>query len=118
MIDSDCHLLDQQVLNLAEAVAREEIPVDTASHYCRELARITSNDAIARCRHQLALAWILAQGKGIVPIPGTRSAQRVQENVGGADLGLTGADLDQIAEILPSGGFGARYANAMLPKWD
>jgi aryl-alcohol dehydrogenase-like predicted oxidoreductase len=66
---------------------------------------------------QLALAWLLAQGEHIVPIPGTRSPQRVAENVGAADLVLTAADLARIQEILPTGGFGARYAAAMMPTW-
>jgi aryl-alcohol dehydrogenase-like predicted oxidoreductase len=64
---------------------------------------------------QLALAWILAQGEHIIPIPGTRSATRVEENSGAADLTLTPADLDTIAQILPTGGHGARYAT--LPNW-
>lgn len=66
---------------------------------------------------QLALAWLLAQGEHIVPIPGTRSAKRVEENVGGAELTLTGADLARISEILPQGGFGSRYPEGMNPNW-
>ncbi|MCU1407510.1 MAG: aldo/keto reductase, partial [Glaciihabitans sp.] len=66
---------------------------------------------------QLALAWLLAQGEHIVPIPGTRNATRLEENVGAADLVLTAADFDRIAEILPTGGFGARYAGDMTPVW-
>ncbi len=66
---------------------------------------------------QLALAWLLAQGDDIVPIPGTRSPARVEENTAAADLRLTPADLDAIAEILPTGGFGARYAGGAVPTW-
>ncbi|MBY4275381.1 aldo/keto reductase [Rhodococcus fascians] len=66
---------------------------------------------------QLALAWLLAQDDHIVPIPGTRSAARVEENVSAADLVLTSADLVRIKEILPTGGFGARYADLALPTW-
>jgi len=66
---------------------------------------------------QLALAWLLAQGESIVPIPGTRSATRVEENVGAADLALTDGDLARIAEILPTGGFGSRYPEGMNPDW-
>ena len=66
---------------------------------------------------QLALAWILVQGPRIVPIPGTRSSQRVKENVSAVDVALTPADLAQISDILPSGGFGARYASG-APIWD
>jgi aryl-alcohol dehydrogenase-like predicted oxidoreductase len=67
---------------------------------------------------QLALAWLLAQRDYLVPIPGTRSAKRVEENVAAADLQLTDADLERISEILPTGGFGARYAEGRLPAWD
>ncbi|MFE7332937.1 aldo/keto reductase [Streptomyces sp. NPDC057565] len=64
---------------------------------------------------QLALAWLLAQGEHIVPIPGTRSAARIEENAGAAAVTLTQADLATIREILPTGGFGARYAE--VPTW-
>ncbi|TMR90342.1 aldo/keto reductase [Nonomuraea basaltis] len=67
---------------------------------------------------QLALAWLLAQGDDIVPIPGTRRVQRLEENVAAAGLALDDTDLKQIAEILPTGGFGARYPEGMLPTWD
>ncbi|GIM98131.1 aldo/keto reductase [Paractinoplanes toevensis] len=66
---------------------------------------------------QLALAWLLAQGEHIVPIPGTRSIRRVEENIGAADLKLTDADLAAVNEILPTGGFGARYAGGSMPTW-
>ena len=66
---------------------------------------------------QLALAWLLAQGDDIVPIPGTRRAQRVAENAAAADVELTDADLTRIGEILPDGSFGGRYPEAMMPSW-
>jgi aryl-alcohol dehydrogenase-like predicted oxidoreductase len=67
---------------------------------------------------QLALAWLLAQGDHIVPIPGTRSPVRVEENIGAADLVLTPTDLKTIAAIMPTGGFGARYSGGRTPIWD
>ncbi|MFD4481687.1 aldo/keto reductase [Streptomyces sp. NPDC058471] len=66
---------------------------------------------------QLALAWLLTRGEHIVPIPGTRSPQRIQENAGAAGLTLTAADLQAIDEILPQGGFGARYTEGHVPTW-
>ncbi|MER6558995.1 aldo/keto reductase [Streptomyces sp. NPDC001027] len=66
---------------------------------------------------QLALAWLLAQGEHIVPIPGTRSVARIEENAGATDVTLTEADLAAIKEILPRGGFGARYADQAMPTW-
>jgi aryl-alcohol dehydrogenase-like predicted oxidoreductase len=67
---------------------------------------------------QLALAWLLAQGEDIVPIPGTRSPQRLEENVGAVDFTLTPDDLKRVDEILPDGGFGARYAEGQVPVWE
>lgn len=66
---------------------------------------------------QLALAWLLAQGEHIVPIPGTRSAARAEENARAADLVLTPDDLDAVRAILPSGGHGARYRAEHMPVW-
>jgi len=65
---------------------------------------------------QLALAWLLAQGDDIVPIPGTRRIDRLEENTAAADVVLSPADLARIKEILPEGGFGARYAGG-VPQW-
>src|SRR5512138_449065 len=64
---------------------------------------------------QLVLAWLLAQGKDIVPIPGTKRKQRVDENLAALDLKLSPADVKRISEIAPVGaGAGLRYpADAM-----
>jgi aryl-alcohol dehydrogenase-like predicted oxidoreductase len=67
---------------------------------------------------QLALAWLLAQGDDIVPIPGTRRPERLAENVGAASVTLTGDDLKRVDEILPGGSFGSRYPAASMPAWD
>jgi aryl-alcohol dehydrogenase-like predicted oxidoreductase len=67
---------------------------------------------------QLAVAWVLAQGEHIVPIPGTRSPQRVEENIRAAEVILTPSDLKAITAILPTGGFGARYAEGRTPIWE
>jgi aryl-alcohol dehydrogenase-like predicted oxidoreductase len=64
---------------------------------------------------QLALAWLLAQGEDIVPIPGTRSARRLEENVRAAEVELTPADLQRITEILPHGAAGDRYPATLMP---
>lgn len=66
---------------------------------------------------QLALAWLLAQGDDIVPIPGTRNADRLAENVGAADVELSQKDLDRVLEILPEGSHGSRYAEGLMPTW-
>jgi aryl-alcohol dehydrogenase-like predicted oxidoreductase len=66
---------------------------------------------------QLALAWLLAQGDDIVPIPGTRSPERVAQNAAAADVRLTDDDLERVNDILPEGAFGGRYPEAMMPQW-
>jgi aryl-alcohol dehydrogenase-like predicted oxidoreductase len=58
---------------------------------------------------QLALAWALAQGEDIVPIPGTRRIERLEENVGALDVELTDDDLREIDDAMPLA-TGDRYA--------
>ena len=64
---------------------------------------------------QLALAWLLAQGGDIVPIPGTKRKQRVDENIAALGIELSPEDLKRISEAAPPGaGAGTRYpADAM-----
>ena len=64
---------------------------------------------------QLALAWVLAQGPDIVPIPGTKQIKYVDENLGAADVALTPEELREIDTVLPAGAaVGDRYhAQAM-----
>ena len=62
---------------------------------------------------QLALAWVLAQGQDVVPIPGTKRRSYLEENVGAVGLQLTPGDLTRLAEIAPPGvAEGGRYADA------
>jgi aryl-alcohol dehydrogenase-like predicted oxidoreductase len=59
---------------------------------------------------QLVLAWLLAQGKDIVPIPGTKRRQRVDENLAALDVKLSAQDVKRISEVAPVGaGAGLRY---------
>jgi aryl-alcohol dehydrogenase-like predicted oxidoreductase len=59
---------------------------------------------------QLALAWVLAQGEDIVPIPGTTTIRHLEENVAAADIELTDEDLQRLDEAAPVGATaGARY---------
>lgn len=62
---------------------------------------------------QLALAWVLAQGETLVPIPGTRRIRTLEENAAAADLVLTADDLARIEAVFPKGAAsGHRYAAA------
>ncbi len=64
---------------------------------------------------QLALAWVLAQGEDIVPIPGTKRRKYLEENAGAADVTLTDDDLRGIEEAMPRGSAaGERYTEEMM----
>ena len=64
---------------------------------------------------QLALAWVLAQGEDIVPIPGTKKLRYLEENAGAAAIELTAADLKRIAKVAPQGvAAGPRYPEAAM----
>jgi aryl-alcohol dehydrogenase-like predicted oxidoreductase len=60
---------------------------------------------------QLALAWVLAQGDDIVPIPGTKRRRYLEQNLGAVEVELTREELDRIDRIIPPGAAaGTRYA--------
>ncbi|HEY2772632.1 MAG TPA: aldo/keto reductase [Candidatus Binatia bacterium] len=80
------------------------------------VARIGQIAASKRCTpSQLALAWVLAQGPDIVPIPGTKRRKYLEENAAAADVKLTAGDLARIDEVAPKGvAAGLRYPEAMM----
>ena len=64
---------------------------------------------------QLVLAWLLAQGKDIVPIPGTKRVDRLEENVGALSVRLSADDVRRISEAVPvDAAAGLRYPEAQL----
>jgi aryl-alcohol dehydrogenase-like predicted oxidoreductase len=69
-----------------------------------------------RCQpSQLALAWVLAQGEDIVPIPGTKHRNYLEENVKALDVKLTADDLRRINEVAPAGtAAGLRYPESAM----
>ena len=90
------------------------------AYFEHNLAIVERLTAIAEARGatlaQLALAWILAQGDHVVPIPGSRNPRRVEENVRAARLELTPADVQAVADALGDGPQGERHT--MLATWD
>jgi aryl-alcohol dehydrogenase-like predicted oxidoreductase len=64
---------------------------------------------------QLALAWVLAQGEYIFPIPGTKRIKYLEENMGALDVSLTQTELDEIDAIAPNGAAaGPRYPESFM----
>ncbi|RDG37923.1 aldo/keto reductase [Streptomyces corynorhini] len=90
-------------------------------NYEKNLTAVHELTALAEAKDitvtQLALAWLLAQGDDIVPIPGTRSPLRVEENAAAAYVTLTPEDLARVREILPRGAAGSRYPQEVMPSW-
>jgi aryl-alcohol dehydrogenase-like predicted oxidoreductase len=94
---------------------RRNAPRFQGEAFARNLALVTEIEAIAadkRCTPaQLALAWVLAQGDDIVPIPGTKRRTYLEDNLGALDVVLTEEDLKRIDIVLPPGAaIGTRYA--------
>jgi aryl-alcohol dehydrogenase-like predicted oxidoreductase len=103
--------------DLAQDDFRRTSPRFQGANFQRNLDLVGEIQRLAAAKSvppaQLALAWVLAQGADIVPIPGTRRRARLEENVGALDVELTDAELAQIAEALPEVS-GDRYAAEMM----
>ncbi|NJK38132.1 MAG: aldo/keto reductase [Oscillatoriales cyanobacterium RM1_1_9] len=63
---------------------------------------------------QLALAWLLAKGEDIIPIPGTKHLARLRENVGAVEIELSRDEIETIEAIIPIGVAGTRYSEAIM----
>jgi len=103
--------------DLPEDDYRRSSPRFQGENFQRNLDLVKRVEEIAREKKctlaQLALAWVLAQGDDIVPIPGTKRRRYLQENVGALNVELTSADLARIEQVAPEHAFaGKRY-----PDW-
>jgi aryl-alcohol dehydrogenase-like predicted oxidoreductase len=93
---------------------RRNAPRFQGENFQKNLDLVREIEAMAREKGctpaQLALAWVLAQGDDIVPIPGTKRRRYLEENVGALQVELTPADLERIDRIIPPGAAaGTRY---------
>ena len=93
---------------------RRNSPRFQGENFQKNLDLVTRVEEIARRKKctpsQLALAWVLAQGDDIVPIPGTKHRNYLEENVRALDVELTPSDLEEIDEVAPAGvAAGERY---------
>jgi aryl-alcohol dehydrogenase-like predicted oxidoreductase len=98
---------------------RRTAPRFQGENFQRNLKLVQSVTEIARDKGctpgQLALAWVLAQGQDIVPIPGTKRRKYLEENVGALEVMLTADDLERIEEAVPKNvAAGSRYPEAMM----
>src|SRR2546425_1202724 len=93
---------------------RRNNPRFQGQNFQRNLDLVTRVEAIAREKgctpSQLALAWLLAQGEDVVPIPGTKRRRYLEENARAVEIVLTAGDLQRIGEVAPKGATaGSRY---------
>ena len=100
---------------------RRNSPRFQGENFQKNLDLVHRVEQIARekgCKpSQLALAWVLAQGEDIVPIPGTKHRKYLEENVGALDVKLTQEDLRRIEEVFPTGAAaGLRYPEHMMSR--
>jgi len=93
--------------DLPEDDFRRNHPRFQGENFQRNLDLVARVEEIAREKRctaaQLALAWLLAQGQDIVPIPGTKHRRYLEENAGAVDVRLSPADLERINEAAPKG---------------
>jgi aryl-alcohol dehydrogenase-like predicted oxidoreductase len=100
--------------NLAPGDTRARHPRFEGENFEKNRALVERVEAMAADKEctvaQLSLAWLLAQGKDVLPIPGTKRIERLEENLAALDVELTQDDIDSIAEAVPLGAAaGTRY---------
>jgi len=98
---------------------RRNAPRFQGENFQKNLDQVKKVEEIARQKNctpsQLALAWVLAQGEDIIPIPGTKRVKYLEENVGALDVKLSADDQAQIEKFLPEGAVaGERYNEQMM----
>jgi aryl-alcohol dehydrogenase-like predicted oxidoreductase len=100
---------------MAEGDARRRMPRFDPANIDHNLALVAKLEAMAQDKGcttaQLVLAWLLAQGEDVIPIPGTRSLARLEENLGALTVALSSEDVARIDAAIPVGAAaGTRYA--------
>lgn len=105
--------------DLPEDDYRRNSPRFQGENFHRNLDLVERVEEIARRKRctpaQLALAWLLAQGRDIVPIPGTKQRRYLEENIGALEVELAPSDLEEIEEVAPKGvAAGERYNEAAM----
>jgi aryl-alcohol dehydrogenase-like predicted oxidoreductase len=99
--------------DLAETDFRRRGPRFQGENFQRNLDLVAQVEAIAAEKgvtaSQLALAWVLAQGDDVVPIPGTKRRSYLEQNAAAAEIELTDDDLRRLDHVFPEGAAGDRY---------
>jgi aryl-alcohol dehydrogenase-like predicted oxidoreductase len=104
---------------LSESDARRRHPRFASDNLTHNMELVRRIETIAREKGctagQLALAWLLAQGKDVIAIPGTKRKERLLENIGALSVDLSDSDLARISDAVPVGAVaGLRYPEAQM----
>jgi aryl-alcohol dehydrogenase-like predicted oxidoreductase len=105
--------------DLAEDDIRRRSPRFQGGNFQKNLDLVARVELLAKEKNctpaQLGLAWLLAQGEDIIPIPGTKRRKYLEENAGALNIKLSEEDLRRIAEVAPKGvASGLRYPEVMM----
>jgi aryl-alcohol dehydrogenase-like predicted oxidoreductase len=105
--------------DLEDGDFRKNNPRFQGENFAANAALVKTIEDIAAAKHataaQIALAWVLAQGDDIVPIPGTKRRKYLEQNIAAADVTLTPAELDQLSTTFAHGATqGTRYPAAAM----
>ena len=109
----------QKLADIPEGDRRREHPRFKEENLGKNVELVHRIEAIAREKRctpaQLVLAWLLAQGEDVVPIPGTKRKHLLDENLGALDVALDAGDAQRLTEAVPAGAAaGTRYPEAQL----
>jgi aryl-alcohol dehydrogenase-like predicted oxidoreductase len=104
---------------LSESDTRRRHPRFSSENIAHNMDLVHSVEMIAKEKNctpgQLALAWLLAQGDDVIPIPGTKHKERLLENIGALRINLSENDLARISDTIPLGAAaGSRYPEAQM----
>jgi aryl-alcohol dehydrogenase-like predicted oxidoreductase len=100
--------------DIPEGDFRRFNPRFQGDNFSKNLDLVRHIEALAKAKGatpaQIALAWVMAQGEDVVPIPGTKKRSRLEENLKALEIWLTPAELEEIDRLLPKGSTaGTRY---------
>ena len=109
----------EEPATLAETDTRRRHPRFAGDNLAHNLDLVRRIEAIAQRKGctpgQLALAWLLAQDRDLIPIPGTKRKERLHENLGALDVVLSAADVAEISQAIPAGAAaGTRYPEPQM----
>jgi aryl-alcohol dehydrogenase-like predicted oxidoreductase len=109
----------RQASDIPEGDGRGRHPRFAADNLARNLQLVSVIESLAKAKGcapgQVALAWLLAQGADIVPIPGTKHAERIDQNLAALDVQLSPDEVTRLSAAIPPGAAaGGRYAEAQM----